>query len=341
MGDHVLQTGIGTFDNCTLISDITIGAKLEIFYELNNSVFESVKNVTFKGNVPEHYEYNVCFPNLENVTFENPSYHIPDAFKNIPNLKFREYWGGLYLGNKDNPYLVFCGFNENYSGTTLTIHNDTEIIAENALQYVDNYFTKVELGESIKYVGYSTNVGLGNEYFSEYEGGYYLGTKDNPYYALIDSIFWQENSSLTVHPDTVVIGEMAFHYTESLESVVISDSVKYICSNAFSQCHNLKELHIGSSVEVIGKRAFVGCDALEEIVLPETVKYIDEYAFANCTSLVSLTIPGSDLYIHKYALEECDNITDIYYGGTKQEWFDKIGLYIWTGNVHCSDGDIE
>lgn len=56
---------------------------------------------------------------------------------------------------------------------------------------------------------------------------------------------------------TVAICEQAFGHCNSLQTIMIPNSVKYIGDHAFSGC-NINHLTIPESVEFIGKNAFVG-----------------------------------------------------------------------------------
>lgn len=143
-------------------------------------------------------------------------------------------------------------------------------------------------------------------------------------------------------PDSVsTIGYDAFRDCGRLMSITISDSVTAICDGAFYGCSALTEVTIPESVTSIGGQAFgecrslknitipegitnifatfVECISLEKIVIPEGVSSI-EFAFRNCSNLKEITIPGSVTYIGGEDFKNCSSLTDIYYGGTVEEW---------------------
>ncbi len=115
-----------------------------------------------------------------------------------------------------------------------------------------------------------------------------------------------------------VIGEGAFA-DSSIDSVMISDGVVKIASDAFKNCDNLLSVNFEvpkaeeSKQLVIGKRAFAGCSALRSVVLPARLESIElskyyigaegkftvspDYAFVDCLSLESIGVAeGSSSY---------------------------------------------
>ncbi len=109
------------------------------------------------------------------------------------------------------------------------------------------------------------------------------------------------------------IGDYAFSYCTSLNSVKILDSVTSIGDNAFYHSTNLTSITIPYSVTSIGEAAFRGCN-LTTITIPDSVTNIGWYAFYSCDGLTTITIPDSVTSIGGYAFEECDNLTSVTIG---------------------------
>ncbi len=85
-------------------------------------------------------------------------------------------------------------------------------------------------------------------------------------------------------PDSVTsIGDGAFSWCGSLQSISIPDSVTSIGNLAFDGCELLQSISIPDSVTAIGNRAFNGCESLQSVAIPTSVKNIGKDAFPeNC-----------------------------------------------------------
>ena len=151
----------------------------------------------------------------------------------------------------------------------------------------------------------------------EYEIPAYYGEDKLPVSEIAAEGFSGTDFSKIIVPATVTkIGNMAFSYCRSLETVEfaegiriesisramfanseklqqikIPDSVTTIDAYAFSGCNSLSDVYMGS-VESIGDAAFNGCTALEQITLPDTLITIGEMAFY-LSGLKSVDIPDS------------------------------------------------
>ena len=87
-----------------------------------------------------------------------------------------------------------------------------------------------------------------------------------------------------------IIGDWAFFDCNSLQSIVIPDSVTKIGKWAFRNCTSLQLVKLPDSVTEIGKEAFIGCISLQSIVISDSVTEIEKSAFCGCYSLQSITI---------------------------------------------------
>lgn len=83
----------------------------------------------------------------------------------------------------------------------------------------------------------------------------------------------------------------AFYGCTSLESVLISDSVKSIGSYAFYNCKELAKIVLPNDITRIEDSVFSGCKKLTNIIIPENVISIGRDAFRSCASLNSIVIP--------------------------------------------------
>ncbi|MDD7229568.1 MAG: leucine-rich repeat protein [Bacteroidales bacterium] len=107
------------------------------------------------------------------------------------------------------------------------------------------------------------------------------------------------------------IGDEAFSWCRSLQSVTIPNSVKSIGDHAFEQCGSLQSITIPNSVTSIGNSAFSGCDSLQSVTIPNSVTKIGDGAFSGCHSLQSVTIPNSVTSIGDEAFCACDSLQSV------------------------------
>ena len=150
-------------------------------------------------------------------------------------------------------------------------------------------------------------------------------------------------SSVSIPSGVTSISEYAFGQCAGLESVQIAPGVTSIGRNAFEDCESLTDVGIPSTVTSIGKYAFSGCSSLASVSIPSSVTSIDAGAFSRCSSLASVSIPSSvtsvadDTFytctelawvaipstvtsIEDGAFYDCYSLTDVYYGGSVDEW---------------------
>ena len=145
----------------------------------------------------------------------------------------------------------------------------------------------------------------------------------------------------------VGIGNSAFHNCSSLNSVTISEGVKYISSNALSWCSDLTSISIPNSIISVAKSAFKNTAWYENlpdglvyigrvaykykgtmpqdtsIVIKEGTVSITEGAFASCSNLVSIEFPSTLNNIGIDAFLGCIKLDSI----SIPESVKRIGLY--------------
>ena len=137
-----------------------------------------------------------------------------------------------------------------------------------------------------------------------------------------DSVFHGCGSLTSVAiPDSVTaIGDYAFFYCENLINVIIPNSVTTIGDWAFTTCSNLTCVIIPNSVISIGGYAFQGCNSLISVTISDGVTTICDRAFYSCDNLTRVTLPDSIVTIGERAFDLCNGLTDVYYGGTEDQW---------------------
>ena len=182
-----------------------------------------------------------------------------------------------------------------YSLTSVVIPDSVTSIGSSAFDNCDS-LTSVVIPDSVTSISDNAFYDCDSLKFNEYNNCKYLGSEDNPYFALIE-VSNKNMSSYEIHEDARIIADIAFFGCSRLSSIIIPDSVTTIGEWAFSDCSSLTSVVIGDSVMSIGDYAFYGCSSLTSVVIGDSVTSIGRSAFS-----------------------DCDSLTDVYYTGTEEEW---------------------
>lgn len=85
-----------------------------------------------------------------------------------------------------------------------------------------------------------------------------------------------------------VIGEWAFAYSSSIETVKLGSGVRKIENLAFAKDTKLKEITLNDGLETIGDQVFAYCESMPSITIPASVKSIGNQAFIDMTDLTTI-----------------------------------------------------
>jgi len=203
-----------------------------------------------------------------------------------------------------------------FSGTlleTVDIPEGITYIGEAAFSYCSK-LTSVTMPESLVNI-YSNRYSYETPFYNcallaynEYMGGRYLGTKNNPYFALIDTV--PGSVVKAIHPDAKVLNYAILH-NEYITSIVIPEGVTEIPGSTFSSNSYLESIVLPSTLVKIGNNAFRYCTALKSIVIPDGVTEIGLEAFAYCSSLESIKLGKSLSVIGEAAFRECSSLQSV------------------------------
>ena len=119
----------------------------------------------------------------------------------------------------------------------------------------------------------------------------------------------------------------------ALKKIIVEEGVTSIGSYAFSFDLSVTDVTLPNSLKTIGRNAFWGCYGLTSVVIPEGVTTIGAYVFEQCTAMETITVPASATKFGDRAFgtgEYYDGdyhtqLTDIYYGGSRQQWYNAGG----------------
>lgn len=110
--------------------------------------------------------------------------------------------------------------------------------------------------------------------------------------------------------DIVGIAENAFKAENSIKSITVPSTYKYISSYAFYDCDSLTSITLPDTLEEIGKGAFESCDNLSTFKMPAGVKVISEFAFKDCKAITALDLSNATT-IQRGAFLNCSALETI------------------------------
>ena len=308
--DSVKTIASGAFSDCDSLASITV--------DENNTRYSSDEyGVLFNKDKTELIQYSEG----NNRT----GYTIPDSVTTIGDFAFYD-----------------CD-----SLASIEIPDSVTTIGESAFLYCDS-LASVTIGNSVTKIGgyafyscdslASVTIGnsvtiIGDRAFEDCDSLASIEIPDSVTtiggYAFL---YCDSLASVTIGNSVTTIGFEAFCGCNSLASIEIPDSVTTIGFEAFCGCNSLASVTIGNSVTTIGDSAFEDCDSLASIEIPDSVTTISYSAFYGCDSLASIEIPDSVTTIDSYAFYYCASLTDVYYGGTQEDW-NKISIGSGNGSL--------
>ena len=107
-----------------------------------------------------------------------------------------------------------------------------------------------------------------------------------------------------------------FSGRDQITSVVISEGVTSIGTNAFQNCEKLTEVSLPSTVYELGSYSFSNCKSLTSVQLPDEITEIPECAFSNCTSLKEIGLPAALRIIGTEAFRNCNELSSVQFPET-------------------------
>lgn len=189
----------------------------------------------------------------------NLYYNITSNSDYTVEVTYPYYNGGDYYSGKTKPtgdltILQFVtNMNEIYTVTSISDYAFYGCIG----------LTSVIIPNSVKSIGNNAFYGCDNLQYNEYDNAFYLGSVDNPYYALVKA------------------------KSTDISSCKINGNCKIIVGEAFKDCQELTTISVPNSVIYIGKATFNGCSALHSITLPFVGDAPREVFFNNANTTYS------------------------------------------------------
>ena len=148
----------------------------------------------------------------------------------------------------------------------------------------------------------------------------------------------KSSRKIVIPSGVTAIGDYAFNYYDSLESVTIPDSVRVIGNDVFEDCYSLKNINFGGTkaqwtfglagFNAVKYKIIVHCSdgdvepinkSSRKIDIPSDVTKIGSYAFKGFSSLTSVTIPDSVTEIGNWAFQDCNSLKTITFTGSREK----------------------
>ena len=305
------KLGKGLFNDDDNIVKVTIPGFVE---EIPSGVFyscDSLQEVVLEEGITKMLS---SFENCNSVKVELPEtieyvyYTYGRVGYNVNN-----FTDGLYLGNKNNPYLVLL-----QSGVkNPVVNNKTKVIASDAFKYTDSReivisdsvthissyafsscrnLIKITLGKNVVFMGDEMNMLKLTEIYNLSNMDIKIG-KD----AIIHKSLDEESCILKYYDYTFKKYNDEYYLLDYQgHNMVLKLPMSFSCGdekidtyhiapNAF-RLTDIKMVEMPNGISSIGEYAFSGCDYLTTVSIPNSVTKIENHAFYDCESLNSINL---------------------------------------------------
>ncbi len=356
--DSVIGIGNDAFANCSSLTSVTLPVGLTSINEgvfsgcssmtivtIPNSITnigwcafygcESLNDVYYSGseeqwaliNIDDGNEGNEPLINAKNIHFDSSSADVTAS----GNCGYDLTWaltsdGKLTIsGTGEMDESFWRDYSE--SITSVVIENGVTSICDYAFGSCIN-LENITIAESVNSIGEEAFYGTAyyNDEANWENGVLYIG------HYLIDANEDELSGDYKVKDGTIFVDGDAFFGCDSMTSITIPDSVAIIYYGGVNG-DGLTRIDVAA-----GNKKYASVDGVlfnkDLTVLmqypcgrtetgykvPDGVKSIGNNAFYGCSGLKSITIPDSVRHIGFDVFEECWNLSDIYYGGSEEQW---------------------
>jgi hypothetical protein len=266
---------------------------------------------------------------------------IPAVYNNKPVVSIEH---GAFFSNKKIKTLVVpdsvveikgYAFSACSNLTTVKLGSGLKIIGDNAfsscknlssinlpegLTTIDSYafsqcyeLGSITLPDGLQKLGFSALSNTGYYMFTDYKNGKYVGSATNPYLVFVKMDSTTENK-IEIHDDCKIIGDQAFLYSSTLDTIDFGKGVEIIGASAFAHCTKIGPIVIPKTVTRIENRAFAHSSITSFSFAEESaIKYLGSNVFIECHDLHTVYLSNSIEYIGNNAFPHSDTLTKTKY----------------------------
>jgi len=122
------------------------------------------------------------------------------------------------------------------------------------------------------------------------------------------------------------VGREVFLSCEAITEIIFKSSMSHLADDLFAYCYSLKNVVLPEGITYLDNSLFYRCTSLESFVFPKTVYGTGQRVFYGCQALKEVYIPvecataEDDLDIGYYSFWFVPALTDVYFGGTQEQW---------------------
>ena len=330
---YYIMSGLGTCAD----KEIVIPAMYEGLpvKAIGNNAFDrnsTVESVIVPEGVTEIQREAFYSCEIENVELPNSIQMISATSFMHAEIEYNEYEGGLYLGNKSNPYLVMTGVKDK-SLKTYKINADTKIICS-AFDWCTR-LESIDIPEGVERLLYPFNYchNLKNLVIPasviSIEGGLCqclnltslkVAEGNAVFHSVNNCVINTEEKTLVwgcrgfVIPadgSVTAIGDYALYTISDFTTIAIPESVTSIGDGAFRFCYGLESITFPKNLTYIGLGAFGDCENLKSVTLPKGVTKIETQVFDGCKNLEEVILSEDTVEIEDGAFVGCEKLKRI------------------------------
>lgn len=189
--------------------------------------------------------------------------------------------GESFVFIKENVGYAVKGYIGNVNFVEIpALYNGEPVLAINDRSFSYDNVVSITIPTTIRYIRKDAFLDCASLVFNEYDNAYYIGTSENPYYALIKA---KDNGieSCEIHRDTFIIADGAFKGCHNIENIIIPDNVTRISKDCFYNCYRLTSVTLPNRLVDIDEGAFDNC-GLKTLIFPDSIQNISSTAFLHC-----------------------------------------------------------